>query len=67
MYKHYIIGSFKNSCSSLHKSDTSDKFEIFTEKRMLVLSWYTALVANVESSSFSTEQLSPVHSKKKYK
>lgn len=30
-----------------------------TEKRMFVLSWYTALAANIGSSSFSTEQLSP--------
>nr|GME00266.1 hypothetical protein CDSM653_00781 [Ipomoea batatas] len=31
-----------------------------TEKRMFVLSWYTALVVVAASSSFSTEQLSPV-------
>lgn len=31
-----------------------------TENRMLVLSWYTALVTLVVSNSFSTEQLSPM-------
>ena len=31
-----------------------------TEKRMFFLSWYTALTADVESTSFSTEQLSPI-------
>lgn len=36
-----------------------------TEKRMFVLSWYTAFVARVEPSSFPTEQLSPIVSKPK--
>lgn len=28
---------------------------------MFVLSWYTAFVATAHSSSFATEQLSPIH------
>lgn len=35
----------------------------YTEKRMFVLSWYTALVTLVVSTSFSTEQLSPMEFK----
>lgn len=45
------------------KEQLVDKFQAFqthTENRILVLSWYTALVVKVDSSSFSTEELSPV-------
>lgn len=35
-----------------------------TEKRIFVLSWYTALVATLHSMAFSTELLSPTITKK---
>lgn len=52
---YYVHHCLINQC----KIHSPRSIQHFTEKRILVLSWYTAFVAVIDLSSFSTEQLSP--------